>query len=78
MYFSKSSFQGEYLGEIQTLIYNLEEDVVEVSNQNVSDLDPCGQTFDVSGDTLDQINIEVGELEPSGPTLDQRERKMSI
>lgn len=37
MYFSKSNFQGEYLEEIQTLIYNLEEDIVEVSDQNVGD-----------------------------------------
>ena len=35
----------------------------------------CGQTFDVSGDTLDQMNIRVNELEPSGPTLDQREEE---
>ena len=32
---------------------------------------PCGQTFYVSGDTWDQINIEVDELEPSRPTLEQ-------
>ena len=44
MYFSESAFQGEYLEEIQTLIYDLEEDVVEVSDQNVSDLDPCCHT----------------------------------
>ena len=50
---------------------------MKVSDQNVSYLNPCGQTFYVSGDTLDQINIEVDELESSGPTLDQRERKMS-
>ena len=30
---------------------------MEVSDQNVRDLDPCGLTFDVNGDTLDQINI---------------------
>ena len=48
---------------------------MEVSDQNVSNFDPCGQTFDVSGDTLDQLNIQVDELEPSGPTLDQREKE---
>ena len=48
---------------------------MEVFDQYVSDLDPCGQTFDVSGDTLDQINIEVDELEPSRPTLDQHEKE---
>ena len=68
MYFSKSDFQGEYLEEIQTLIYNSEEDVVEVHDQNIGDLDPCCQTLDVSGDTVDQINIEVDELELSGST----------
>ena len=35
IYFSKFDFHGEYLEEIQTLIYNLEEDVVEVSDQNI-------------------------------------------
>ena len=48
---------------------------MKVSDQNVSYLNPCGQTFYVSGDTLDQINIEVDELESSGPTLDQREKE---
>ena len=48
---------------------------MDVFDQNVSDLDPYGQTFNVSGDTLDQINIKVDELELSRPTLDQREKE---
>ena len=59
MYFSKYDFHGEHLDEIQILIYNHEEEVVEVSYQNVGDLDPSGPTLDVSGNTLYQINIEV-------------------
>lgn len=68
IYFSKSKFQRKYLDEIKTLVYNLNENVVKVSNQNVSDLDPSGQNLDLSGDTLhnDTINIEVDEMEPSG------------
>ena len=35
-------------------------------------------SYNVSGDTLDQINIEVDELEPSRPTLGINvKRKMS-
>ena len=41
---------------------------MDVHDQNVGDLDPCNQTLGVTGDTLDQINIEVNELEPSGST----------
>ena len=72
MYFSTSAFQGEHLEKIQTLVYNREEDVVEVSDQNVGDLDPSGQNLDVSGDTLhnDTIGVEVDELESNGQNLD--------
>lgn len=33
-------------------MYNLEKDAVEVSDQNVDDLDTKGQNLDVSSDTL--------------------------
>lgn len=35
MSLSKFDFKGEYLEKIQALVYNLVEDVVEVSHQNV-------------------------------------------
>ena len=48
-----------------------------IFNQNVCDLDPSGQNFDLSGDTLhnDTISVEVDELDPSGQTLDQSDNE---
>lgn len=69
MYFSKSDFHGVYWENSDScIVYNLEEDIVEVFNQNVGDMDPNGQNLDVSGDTLhnDTISVEVDELESSG------------
>lgn len=47
MCFFKSDFQRKYLEEIQTLVHNLEENMVEVFDQNIGDLDHSGQNLDL-------------------------------
>lgn len=47
MCFFKSDFQRKYLEEIQTLVHNLEENMVEVFDQNIGDLDHNGQNLDL-------------------------------
>ena len=59
MYFSKPELQGAYLKEIQSLIYDPEEDKVEVPSQNGGDLNFNGQNLDFSGNA--QHNNQIKE-----------------
>ena len=71
MYFTEPELQGEYLKGILSLVYDFEEDTVEVSevpSQNGGDFN--GQNQDFSGNALHNNQIKQDDLDLSGQNLD--------